>query len=206
MSYLFVDRPQDIAETVAIALERLAELFRLQQESPMSSLQQKILAYIQGHPEESVTLTLLHQRFGLGKATLSQSIKTLKEKGLLHRAVDPGDGRVQRLLLTPEGEQAAQGVMGFTKGILAVIRTLERERLQHFSGTLLELLHGLQISGLISVEGMCFQCSFFKAKDEPYCALLRKPLAETEIPENWYQAEPKRVRRSKPPGLLPQSS
>jgi DNA-binding MarR family transcriptional regulator len=205
LSYLFVDRPQDIAETVAIALERLAELFRLQQESSMSSLQQKILAYIQGHPEEGVTLTLLHQRFGLGKATLSQSIKTLEEKGLIDRATDPGDGRVQRLLLTPEGEHAAQDVMGFTQGILAVIRNLERERLQHLSGTLLELLHGLQMSGLISVEGMCFQCSFFKHKDDAYCALLRKPLAETDIPENWYQVEPKRGRRSKLQDLLPQS-
>lgn len=197
MSYLFVDRPQDMAETIAIALERLAELFRLQQESSMSSLQQKILAYIQGHPHEGVTLTLLHQRFGLGKATLSQSIKTLEEKGLIYRATDPGDGRVQRLLLTPEGEQAAADVMGFTHGILGVIRTLEKERLQHLSGALLELLHGLQMNGLISVEGMCFQCSFFKLKEDPYCALLRKPLAETDIPTHWYQADPTRARLPK---------
>jgi DNA-binding MarR family transcriptional regulator len=205
LSYLFVDRPQDMAETIAIALERLAELFRLQQESSMSSLQQKILAYIQGHPQEGVTLTLLHQRFGLGKATLSQSIKTLEEKGLIYRATDPGDGRVQRLLLTPEGEQAAQDVMGFTQGILGVIRTLEKERLQHLSGTLLELLHALQMNGLISVEGMCFQCSFFKLKGDPYCALLRKPLTETDIPANWYQVDPKRARLPKSQGLLPQS-
>lgn len=73
-----------------------------------------LLHVLREHPG-GVTLTQLHQELGLAKATLSQVVKTLREKGYLRAAVCREDER-QRLLtpteklrkLRPALEQAAR--------------------------------------------------------------------------------------------------
>ena len=73
-----------------------------------------LLHVLREHPG-GVTLTQLHQELGLAKATLSQVVKTLREKGYLRAAVCREDER-QRLLtpteklrkLRPELERAVR--------------------------------------------------------------------------------------------------
>lgn len=73
-----------------------------------------LLHVLREHPG-GVTQTQLHQELGLAKATLSQVVKTLREKGYLRAAVCREDER-QRLLtpteklrkLRPALEQAAR--------------------------------------------------------------------------------------------------
>ena len=73
-----------------------------------------LLHVLREHPG-GVTLTQLHQELGLAKATLSQVVKTLREKGYLRAAVCREDER-QRLLtpteklrkLQPELERAVR--------------------------------------------------------------------------------------------------
>ena len=59
-----------------------------------------LLHVLREHPG-GVTLTQLHQELGLAKATLSQVVKTLREKGYLRAAVCREDER-QRLLTPTE--------------------------------------------------------------------------------------------------------
>lgn len=70
----------------------------------LSASQGFLLLYIAREHAAGVTLTQLHQELGLAKGTLSQVVKTLREKGYLRAAVCREDER-QRLL-TPHGEAA----------------------------------------------------------------------------------------------------
>ena len=81
----------------------------------LSASQGFLLLYIAREHAAGVTLTQLHQELGLAKGTLSQVVKTLREKGYLRAAVCREDER-QRLLtpteklrkLRPALEQAAR--------------------------------------------------------------------------------------------------
>ncbi|MFC0508498.1 MarR family winged helix-turn-helix transcriptional regulator [Micromonospora costi] len=54
---------------------------------------------------ESVRLTDLAARLGIGKGTLSRQIRALEALGLVRRAPDPSDRRASQLSLTEEGQQ-----------------------------------------------------------------------------------------------------
>ncbi|MEU8298217.1 MarR family transcriptional regulator [Micromonospora sp. NPDC048909] len=54
---------------------------------------------------ESVRLTDLASRLGIGKGTLSRQIRGLETLGLVHRDPDPSDRRAAQLSLTAEGQR-----------------------------------------------------------------------------------------------------
>lgn len=67
----------------------------------LSASQGFLLLHVLWEHPGGVTLTQLHQELGLAKATLSQVVKTLREKGYLRAAVCREDER-QRLLTPTE--------------------------------------------------------------------------------------------------------
>ena len=81
----------------------------------LSASQEFLLLHVLREHPGGVTLTQLHQELGLAKATLSQVVKTLREKGYLRAVVCREDER-QRLLtpteklrkLRPELERAVR--------------------------------------------------------------------------------------------------
>ena len=81
----------------------------------LSASQGFLLLHVLREHLGGVTLTQLHQELGLAKATLSQAVKALRDKGLLNAAVCREDER-QRLLtpteklrkLQPELERAVR--------------------------------------------------------------------------------------------------
>ncbi|MFD0785122.1 MarR family winged helix-turn-helix transcriptional regulator [Micromonospora azadirachtae] len=54
---------------------------------------------------DSIRLTDLAGRLGIGKGTLSRQIRALEELGLVRRTPDPTDRRASQLSLTEEGRQ-----------------------------------------------------------------------------------------------------
>ncbi|NBE81879.1 MarR family winged helix-turn-helix transcriptional regulator [Micromonospora rubida] len=54
---------------------------------------------------ESIRLTDLAARLGVGKGTLSRQINSLEALGLVRRESDPGDRRASPLSLTAEGQR-----------------------------------------------------------------------------------------------------
>jgi DNA-binding MarR family transcriptional regulator len=60
--------------------------------------------------DSSLRLSELGQRLGITPSTLTRNLARLEERGLVIRETDPVDGRAQRVLLSPAGRTAADGV------------------------------------------------------------------------------------------------
>ncbi len=89
----------------------------------VSGTEGMILQYVYSHQERIVSAKLLMERFGVSKATMSQSLSTLYKKGLITYEEWNGDGRVKRIILTDYGtslendiEKALLEVDVFLKG------------------------------------------------------------------------------------------
>ncbi|MFI7605534.1 MarR family winged helix-turn-helix transcriptional regulator [Micromonospora sp. NPDC049366] len=71
---------------------------------------------------DSIRLTDLSTRLGIGKGTLSRQIRGLETLGLVRRIPDPTDGRAAQLSLTEEGQRrfdaARAARMGHIRGTL----------------------------------------------------------------------------------------
>ena len=59
-----------------------------------------------------VRLTDLARQLGVDPSTASRQVKALEERGMVARVGDPGDGRVARLGLTPDGAAALELLRG----------------------------------------------------------------------------------------------
>ena len=58
----------------------------------------------------SLTASALAETMGLDKSTLSRTVNSLGEAGLVDRADDPGDGRALRVTLTAGGRRAVRRI------------------------------------------------------------------------------------------------
>lgn len=98
--------------------------------------------------ERGWRLTDLSERLLFDKSTVTRIIDRLEQMGLVRRIADPGDRRVQRVLLTPPGvslrEEAHAAHERSLEQRLAVLDPEEQHRLHTLLGKLRE---GLQ-SGL----------------------------------------------------------
>lgn len=199
MTYLLVppNTPRTIESTIGASLERLVELFRMhlwenKHYPHLSVLQLQIISFLDAWQPASTrpVMTDLADTFHLSKATISISLRNLIEKGLIYKKASERDKRRALLYLTEAGHDVAVHLKGFSQHVLATIGQLNPKKRMVLLTSLLELLHQFQLNGIISVEGMCFMCSFFSetanGQKIPYCELLKKPLSETSFPTNWY--------------------
>ena len=67
-------------------------------------------ATLEALEDSSLRLSELGQRLGITPSTLTRNLARLEERGLVVRETDPVDGRAQRVLLSPAGQAAADGV------------------------------------------------------------------------------------------------
>ena len=58
------------------------------------------------HDQPGIAATELRQQLVLDKTLLSKNLSDLEKRGLIQRATDPNDSRVQRLSLSEEGTRA----------------------------------------------------------------------------------------------------
>ena len=67
-------------------------------------------ATLEALKDSSLRLSELGQRLGITPSTLTRNLARLEERGLVVREIDPVDGRAQRVILSPAGRAAADGV------------------------------------------------------------------------------------------------
>lgn len=178
---------QDIDAKIVVALERIAEVFRLAlwnsgKQHKLSPLQIQILIFLQFHSTEKCKVSYLAKEFSLSKATISEAVRTLLKKELIEKQVEPSDTRSYSIHLSTAGETLVEEVALFANGLKPAIQSWNNPRKSEFYKNLLALIHSLQKLGLIAIQRTCFNCRYFQRKgDNPYCQFLKIDLEDRQL-------------------------
>ena len=189
----------DVDKKIVASLERLSQVFRVllrgeAQGHGLSPIQALFLVHLLHHDPALRRVSQLAREFNLTRATVSDAVGSLEEKGLIRREPWPHDRRVTTLCLTPTGEHTARELTAWANVIEEHLTSRSPEEKEVVMRFLMDLIGSLQKSGMISVARMCVTCRFFRPDAHPgedslhHCALLDVPLAgsglRTDCPEH----------------------
>lgn len=186
-SFNVTEQNRRIESRIVVALERISEAFRVllwneSKERSLSPIQIQILIFIQFHSMEKCKISYLADEFNMTKATISDSVRVLLAKEMLNKETDPSDSRSYTLSLTNQGRIVAKEVSFFASALEKPIDKLSDEQKSTMLNGLLNLIHDLNRSGVISIQRMCYSCSnYSKENGEHYCNLLKSVLADNEL-------------------------
>lgn len=186
-SFNLNNQNQKIESRIVVALERISEAFRVllwneSKENSLSPIQIQILIFIHFHSLEKCKVGYLADEFNMTKATISDSVKVLLSKELVSKETDPIDTRSYSLSLTDEGKKITKKASLFASSVEQPIEKLTEEQKTIMLNGLLKLILDLNKSGIITIQRMCFTCSFYNAENGThYCNLLKTKLTESEI-------------------------
>lgn len=178
---------QNVESKIVVALERISEAFRVllwneSKENSLSPIQIQLLIFLLFHNQKQCKISYLANEFNLTKATVSDSVKVLLKKKLVVKETDATDSRSYSLSLSASGKQMAEKAASFANAIETPLSNLSAEQKSTMLKALLKTIHELNQSGIITVQRMCYNCSYFSTdKQTPYCNLLNQTLSESEI-------------------------
>jgi len=167
---------------IVVALERLAEVFRVlawevSKESGLSPIQMQILIFCLFHKQQMATVSTLAEEFHLTKATISESVRVLENRQLITKKTNKADQRRYHLVLTARGKKLAEKASEFANALLLAAGHLHQSTKEQLLMALLQMIWDLQRQGIIHPQRMCWNCRFYTLhQQQPYCALLHKPL------------------------------
>lgn len=82
---------------------------------PQTQLQGGILGYLYDHREEAVYQRDIEKEFRTSRATATNTLQVMEKNGLIVRKNQDKDGRLKRILLTPEAEANQEMVLAYMK-------------------------------------------------------------------------------------------
>ena len=178
-----------IESKIVASLERVSQAFRVllwneSKEFLLSPIQVQVLIFLLHHSDEKRKVSYLADEFNMTKATISDTIKTLEQKQLIKKQYEQHDTRSYIIHLTKKGKATADQTSLFAKQIQVPIDKLHSTDKENLLLSLLDIIHHLNKSGIITIQRMCFTCQFYKANKngkEHFCGLLNTKLADTEL-------------------------
>ena len=174
---------------IVAALEKISEVFRVllwmeAKEHKLSPIQMQLLIFIKYHNDDKQRrIASMAREFNMTKATISDSIKVLEQKGLIRRTDDAFDSRSFNFSLTDQGSKLTGMIENFTLPLDGAISTMSPEKKKQLLLSVLELVHRLNQTGVISPQRMCYNCYYYNGDRQQthYCNLMQKPLAVDEL-------------------------
>lgn len=177
----------ELDSKLVVALDRVSEAFRVlvweqSRLNALSPIQIQIIIFLLFKNEEICTVSSLARQFNLTKATISDSIRSLVEKGLVSRCPNLSDARSCRLVLTTSGETEAYRSANFTSKIEDTISKLPVVEKAILLSALLKIIRELNHAAVISPQRMCLSCKYFSSKDGiHFCHLLGAALTSDQL-------------------------
>lgn len=177
----------DLTRKITAALERISTAFRVllwneSKENALSPIQNQILVFLLFHRPEHCTVSYLAEEFQVTKATVSDSIRVLENKGLITKNENILDSRSQIISLTEAGKEIAANASKFASGLEISVNNLTEEQKETVFKSLTDVIHSLHQQNIISLKRMCFSCSnYSNINGQHYCKLLERNLENSEI-------------------------
>lgn len=203
MRSIFDIGPQqgDLDSKLVVALEKLSEVLRLLlweqgKKWKLSPLQIQFLVFLRYHQPEQPQVTLLAERFNLTKATVSDAVTALENKGLVQRLPLPSDRRRAVLQLTPDGETVVGEIDGWAERLREHLKQFAQPEKESAFRLMLGLIAALEASGLIHMNRICLTCRYYQSEGKDggergaFCHLLQKPLQPADLRIDCPEHEP----------------
>jgi DNA-binding MarR family transcriptional regulator len=106
-------------------------------------------ALISIDPEQGTPSTALGPKMGMEATSLSRTLKTMEEKGLIERKPNPADGRGVLIHLTPFGiemrEFSKKVVLRFDEAVREHVSEEDLQTFKKVANTMLELINNKKI-------------------------------------------------------------
>ncbi len=178
-----------IESKIVASLERVSQAFKVllwneSKEFSLSPIQVQVLIFLLYHSDEKRKVSYLADEFNMTKATISDTIKTLEQKQLIKKEYEQHDTRSYIIHLTKKGKERGEQTSLFAKQIQIPIDKLHSTDKENLLLSLLDIIHHLNKSGIITIQRMCFTCHFYKANkngQQHFCGLLNTKLADNEL-------------------------
>ena len=184
-------------DKIVVALEKFAEVFRVllwdeAKENDLSPIQLQLLLFLNFHVADQRKVAYLAREFNMTKATISDAVKTLINKGLVTKEVDTTDTRSFFLNLTAKGENVASKVSGFSKELQISVSQMDVQGKENLFHGLFTLIQSLHEKSIISLQRMCFNCRFYKGDktQKHFCQFLKQPLKSGDLRVDCAEHEP----------------
>jgi DNA-binding MarR family transcriptional regulator len=179
----------NINTKIVASLEKLSEIFWILLQTTakghgLSSTQLQLLLFIKFHPSpQQRKVAFLAREFNVTKATISDSVKTLEQKGLVERVADSADARSAILSLTSKGLALAAVTEDFTQPLDRAVGGLAVEQKEYLLYSVFDLIFRLNQTGIISTQRMCYNCQHYGGdrRQEHYCNLVQQPLKAEDL-------------------------
>lgn len=168
---------------IGLALKQQA--FRSAGDRGLSPTQGQILALISTH--EKVRPSELAAKLGVSMATVSESVRTLVQKGFVEKTTDARNARSVVLDLTSAGTREAQRASDWPDFLARAVDCLTVEEQEAFLHGLLKMIRTLQERGEIPIARMCITCTHFRAyahatgRHPHHCALVDAPMGKRHL-------------------------
>lgn len=166
---------------LAAALERVSQAVRVMRFDAahargLSPAQLSVLEILATAPPVRRRVSALATELDLTAPTVSDAVAALRRKGLVVSS-PAAVGRGQRLDLTDAGRRLVDDVGRWDAPLLDALGPLPPATKESALVALLDVVGGLQRSGVITVARMCTTCRFFeRTGGVPRCGLLDAPL------------------------------
>ncbi len=180
---------KDIDSRIVAALERIGQAFMVllwneSKDYSNSPIQLRVLIFLLYHNEEKRKVSYLADEFNVTKATISDSVKVLEQKGYISKTYEPHDTRSYVIHLTAKGKELARRTAFFADEILEPITKQHAEDKENMLFGLMNLIQHLNRSGVITIQRMCKTCVHYSAgsgSKPHFCRLLSQDLTESEL-------------------------
>lgn len=166
---------------VIASLERLATLFKstLQDTAKkykLTPLQAQLLIFIAEHPSKLCSVSMLAKEFTVTKATASDSLKTLVNKGYVEKIDSEADARSFSFVIPADARAMVNELTNFGLLMSNSLSAFNPSELSQLYSLNLKMLNEFSKSGLITCR-MCYTCQHYQQKEEGfYCHLMKKAL------------------------------
>ncbi len=196
-----INGPADPAARIADLIDRLGRYLRGHEHGGgLNPAQWEALRYLARANRYSRNPSALTAFLGSTKGTVSQTLIALESKGLIERALEPGDRRQLRLSVTAAGTRLlADDPLGmFSAAAAAISGAAQRQTAE----ALEDLLRTLQLRHGRKTFGVCRGCRFLQrdsAAAEPggphRCGLTGEPLSWADTTQICAEEQPAAVAR-----------
>ncbi len=170
-------------------LERISQAFRVllwneSKEFSLNPTQVQVLIFLLHHSKEKRKVSYLASEFNMTRATISDTVKALDQKGLITKEYEQYDTRSYIIHLSEKGERIAKQTSLFTRELQIPIEQLNADDKENLLLSLIGVIRHLNKAGIITVQRMCFTCAHYRPDHQGakhFCRLLNQALEGTEL-------------------------